>query len=326
MASATSNESVHAIKDVPAEVLAAVEKKALHVPSLDELSAVLQHALQANFANASATPVEVCPDLTAAPYHLAAPGINGSPRLADVGGVPYLIPTANRNVLFDLQEVATKVDLPGAFFIGAGAGSWKYIGTNCELMPNVHLGASNNLTTTAIVAHDKCELRPYDTTQVGVLCNVLASEGVRGPVVHVKASVRTGPKDFLSCLHQAIVSRYGQQGVGLGGVFVIREGKAKIHVMPDFSPVPLCSDAEVDQWLKFYEMQSPLVCLSTMVSGDLGLDLRLTHTHCFSNHGEGGHYHYDTTPEVVEYEGYLVPAEHIYRIGRPQVTHKVGRD
>lgn len=56
------------------------------------------------------------------------------------------------------------------------------------------------------------------------------------------------------------------------------------------------------------------------------LDLRVEHTHCFSDHGEGGHYHYDTTPEEVEYLGYYTVAEHIYRVDRPKVTHQVGRD
>jgi hypothetical protein len=34
----------------------------------------------------------------------------------------------------------------------------------------------------------------------------------------------------------------------------------------------------------------------------------------FSEHGDAGHYHYDTTPELVEYTGYFRPAERLYRI------------
>jgi len=56
------------------------------------------------------------------------------------------------------------------------------------------------------------------------------------------------------------------------------------------------------------------------------LDLRVEHTHCFSNHGDGGHYHYDTTPEEVEYHAILVMAEKIYRVDRPKETHQLGRD
>ena len=51
-----------------------------------------------------------------------------------------------------------------------------------------------------------------------------------------------------------------------------------------------------------------------------GLDLRVEHTHCFSHHGEGGHYYIDTTPDTVEYLGYFMPAEFVYRkIGRAHV-------
>lgn len=48
-----------------------------------------------------------------------------------------------------------------------------------------------------------------------------------------------------------------------------------------------------------------------------GLDLRVEHTHCFSDHGCGGHYHYDVTPQEVEYLAYYTLAEKLYRIDRP---------
>lgn len=54
--------------------------------------------------------------------------------------------------------------------------------------------------------------------------------------------------------------------------------------------------------------------------------MRVEHTHCFSDHGEGGHYHEDTEPEVVEYEGYFSVAEQIYRFDPPGETHNIGRD
>ena len=41
-----------------------------------------------------------------------------------------------------------------------------------------------------------------------------------------------------------------------------------------------------------------------------GLDLRVEHTHGYNlEKGQGGHYHYDTTPEEVEYIGYFNLAE-----------------
>ncbi|KAH6934151.1 hypothetical protein HPB50_021050 [Hyalomma asiaticum] len=82
----------------------------------------------------------------------------------------------------------------------------------------------------------------------------------------------------------------------------------------------------MNSWLKFFEMEAPLVCLSVFVSHDPGWDLRIEHTHCFSDHKQGGHYHYDTTPEEVEYLGYFNVAECMFRIDAPVSTHQIGRD
>lgn len=39
-------------------------------------------------------------------------------------------------------------------------------------------------------------------------------------------------------------------------------------LQPDFPCAPLSSDEEVDEWLKFYEMNAPLVCVGELVSHD----------------------------------------------------------
>lgn len=114
----------------------------------------------------------------------------------------------------------------------------------------------------------------------------------------------------------------------------------RLHIMPDFSACPLMSDEDVNNWLHFYHASAPLINLSVFISHDpvitkrfhsislslfpwlygslfrltvatdstthpswKGLDLRVEHTHCFSIHGEGGHYHEDVTPETVVYSG-----------------------
>jgi len=55
---------------------------------------------------------------------------------------------------------------------------------------------------------------------------------------------------------------------GLGGVFVVSEGKVKQHVMPDFSGPPLETEEQLNNWLKFYNMSTPLIALGTLVSSD----------------------------------------------------------
>lgn len=60
-------------------------------------------------------------------------GLGGSPRLIDVGGVPNLIPLPDKSKQYNLAEVARLAELPGAFLLGAGAGSSRVAGVNCEV-------------------------------------------------------------------------------------------------------------------------------------------------------------------------------------------------
>lgn len=55
---------------------------------------------------------------------------------------------------------------------------------------------------------------------------------------------------------------------GLGGMFMLQAGKVKFHVMPDFSATALCSDADVDAWLHYFEMNAPITNVGTLVTGD----------------------------------------------------------
>lgn len=50
---------------------------------------------------------------------------------------------------------------------------------------------------------------------------------------------------------------------------MLRDGKVKFHVMPDFSTTALCSDSDVDTWLHYFEMSAPIVNVGTLVTGDL---------------------------------------------------------
>ncbi|KAM6420519.1 ester hydrolase C11orf54 homolog isoform 1-T4 [Pluvialis apricaria] len=316
--------------------MAKVERFAFHVPSLEELSGVLQKGLKENFADAEVSVVD-CPDLTQEPFNFPAKGICGKPRIADVGGVPYLIPVVQKEKVYDLNTVAKDIELPGAFILGAGAASSKILGVNAELIPIVQTKsekkpAVNGSYVAQINPADKgCLLEKYSSKytdcEFGLLANLYASEGQPGKVIEVKANGRTGELNFVSCLRQILEKHYGEKPVGMGGTFVIQKGKAKIHIMPpEFSACPLNTDEDVNNWLKFFEMKAPLICQTVIVSRDPGFDLRVEHTHCFSHHGEGGHYHQDTSPDSVQYLGYLLPAELLFRIDRPQETHLVGRD
>nr|CAD7415869.1 unnamed protein product [Timema poppensis] len=145
-------------------------------------------------------------------------------------------------------------------------------------------------------------------------------------VLQVSCKKRIGKDDFIASIRKTLQAHYKDKSVALGGTFLLKESKAKQHIMPEFSKVPLNSDEDVENWLRFYDMSAPLIAVGTLVSHDPGLDLRVQHFHSFSHHGEGGHYHNDTQPDIAEYLGYFALGEFIYRLDKPSETHPIGRD
>lgn len=302
-----------------------------HVPSLEELAEVLQKGLKENFADVQVSVVD-CPDLSKEPFAFPAKGICGKTRIAEVGGVPYLMPLINKTKVYDLNHIAKEIQLPGAFILGAGAGPFQTLGFNSEFMPVVRTEGAHSPPVNAsyfarinpvgggCLLEKYCE--KYRDFGCALMANLFASEGNPGKVIEVKAKRRTGRHNFVTCMRLTLEKHYGSKPVGMGGTFVVEKGKVKAHIMPpEFSSCPLDSEEAVNKWLNFFEMEAPLVCLPVFVSRDPGFDLRLEHTHFFSHHGEGGHYHYDTTPDTVEYHGYFSPARQLYRIDQPKEAH-----
>ncbi|CAG2170709.1 unnamed protein product [Oppiella nova] len=278
----------------------------LKVPSLEEVSRVLRDGLTPFFETVDVSVVD-CPDLRQPPFHLAQRGLSGDEKVADIGGVPYLVPLVQRDKYYSLKDIASVMEMDdNAFLIGAGAGPHREVGVNCELMPNIWFEDKqtkiNNRTHIAKVdERGGCQLSLAQTTDFGLLANLFASQGKPGKVLKVYVKKRIGSENFVTTMRQILNQHYGNRAVSLGGVFLLRGGSAKLHIMPDFSKTPLNSDEDVNNWLNFYSMDSPLICLSVFHSYDPDLDLRIEHTHCFSDHNQGGHYHYDTTPDHIEY-------------------------
>jgi len=310
-----------------------VEKKTLHVPELEEVAEVFRSYLPTNFAEVQVEVVDA-PDLTAKPFQLAAKGLNGNPKVLEIGGTQYLLPLVTKEKLYDLKDVAKLAGLEPAFIIGAGAGPFPYIGVNCEGIVNLKLenGTVDQQTRVSKVAgsdeHMIVQVLPNNETRIALLGNLYASEGKSGKVIKVHVKKRTGKKDFIATLRNAIEEKYGNNHlVGIGGTFLIAQGKAKQHVMRDFSEIPITDDEGVNNWLKFYEMSAPLIAVGTFTSNNGGnLDLRVQHFHSFGTHGEAGHYHYDTTPDTVEYLGFFNVAHEVVRVDKPVAGHKYGRD
>lgn len=110
---------------------------------------------------------------------------------------------------------------------------------------------------------------PTSETKMSVLGNVYLSEGAPGPVLEVSCRRRTGSEaSLVTCMRKALERRYGDDAVGMGGTFLVKAGKIKVHVMPDYSECPINSDEDVVNWLKFYKMSSPFVGLTFLISKD----------------------------------------------------------
>uniref|UniRef100_X2BCX1 DUF1907 domain-containing protein n=1 Tax=Capitella teleta TaxID=283909 RepID=X2BCX1_CAPTE len=97
---------------------------------MPNIASVLQDGLSRNFGQVEVSVVD-CPNLTQEPFGLACEGLGGHPRLADIGGVPNLVPLAQKKkVIFDLSKVPEWTELPDAFMLGAGAGPRHVEGIN----------------------------------------------------------------------------------------------------------------------------------------------------------------------------------------------------
>ncbi|XP_031640187.1 ester hydrolase C11orf54 homolog [Contarinia nasturtii] len=310
------------------------KEKPLYVPSLSEMVTALSTGLSENFAEVSVEEVE-CPDLTAAPFHLASSGLSGSATIVDVGGPPFLLPLVDRTKIYDLVDIAHKV-LPNAkdvYLCGAGAGPHPLIGSNCEGIFNLKVNEDGSVVNETHIARvtpgdELCDTQkvPHNETKFALMANLYVSEGQKGKVLHVKCKKRLRADNFITACQNAVKRAFADKHVGVGGVFILKNGNAHQHVMRDFSKIPLHTNEDVNNWLKFYEMPGILIALGTFVSDDMDLDLRLQHFHSFSKSNWGGHYHYDTTPNTIEYEAYFNVGQRIIRIDPPVVTHQVGRD
>lgn len=309
-----------------------VVKRTLHTPQYEEIKDVFTQALLANFAEVEVEIVD-CPDLTQQPFTLASPGICGNPKILEIGGPPFLLPTVQRDKVYNIRQILKHLNYGDtALVIGAGAGPWPYVQSNCELIMNVAISPSGINNETRVYSVDRIngsciqEGLPTDETRFALLANLFLSEGKLGKVLKVHVKKRIGEDDFIASMQKALAAHFKDKLVGMGGTFLMKEGKAKQHVMPDFSTMPITNNADLNNWLHFYNMSAPLIAVGTFVSAETDLDLRVQHFHDFSHHGEGGHYHNDTTPEYVEYLGYFNVGNALYRIDQPIVNQNFGKD
>lgn len=156
---------------------------------------VLASGLKRNFRSVTVEVVD-CPDLRAAPFHLAAAGLGGQrSALVDIGGPPYLLPNVDRTKIYDLKTIAQRLQPAGAdvLCIGAGAGYFPLVQTNCEGIYNMHVSGATGSTEASRThfalnvvegAGERCALHRVaaDETRCALLMNVFMCEGKPGKV------------------------------------------------------------------------------------------------------------------------------------------------
>lgn len=153
----------------------------------------MQDELKSTFAQVTVEIVS-CPNLTAAPFHLKAAGLGGSPRILEIGGPPYLLPNVDRSRVYDLNQICRRaydVDNPEGDYsaIGAGAGPWPLTKTNCEGVYNMMGKGKNSVSNGGrLVRIDNAEESPLvevvpdNETRLPLLGNIFLSEGKPGQV------------------------------------------------------------------------------------------------------------------------------------------------
>lgn len=252
-----------------------------------------------------------------------------------------MIPRVNLESKYNLKTVTETIykdqsDLPVSL-LGPAGGAFYNLGFCCEFMGSATYESKDGkvfksecLCRYAYV--DENGLGRWKEQQgddgFGLMGNFYLSQNKQGKVLKIHVKKRLGTDNFTSAIRAVLLTKYGQEKpISLGGVFLINKGRAKLHIMPKYWPQEPSSDESVNNnWLKYYEItKNPLVCLSVFHSHDPGYNLRMEHTHCFNldTEDEAGHYHYDTTPDTIEYEGYFNLAERVYRLdGPPPAPHK----
>lgn len=260
------------------------QKVPLSPPTLKEIAAALQSPLAANYTHATVDVVP-CPDLRNAPFHLATAGLSGAEKISDVGGQPNLFPTPRLTCKWSLLDIARamEMDPQRGGLLGAGAGPFHVVGQNCELVPNIawNDGFENatNSTYLAQIKQGNPSVGKSPSVDCALMINLYGSQGDPGPVIRITARGRVGEEKSISELIQkALANAYGERMVSLGGVFVVKKGKSKYHIMPDFPPeeeLPFKNAKQLNDWLTYHDFEAPVVCLSVLHSADPGKKLGL---------------------------------------------------
>ena len=317
-----------------------IEKGIFKKFELEEITNALQVGLSKNFESVTAKIVD-CPNLR--DWGCPSEGISGNQKIIDVGGEPYMHDPKFIGAEFDYEEISKMIGSEKSYALGAGSGAMSCLDGHCgELIINENLITSESKSIIARVGKDKeCIAEKYTARKHGGLGNVFYTDGVQGKVIKIKIKGRSGEQGSLSqAMRKALTDNLqikNNDHIALAGVFRILNGKIKSHVQPDYKDIkheyydPKQMKC-VKDFLQFYEPVGPeLQGYCVLWTGDpTGGDLNLresgehTHFHSYTKENIAGHYHFDVTPEEIEYEGYFNTAEEVHRVNNiyKELTNK----
>ena len=307
-----------------------IEKAQFAKTSLEQISEALKKGLQKNYKSVEISIVD-CPNLKQ--WDCPAEGLSGNQKIIDVGGEPYMHDKKLIGAEFDYEEIAKKIGSEKSYALGAGSGAMSCLGGHCgELVINENLITNESRSIIAQVdENQKCKSSKYTARKHGGLGNIYYSDGNPGKVIKIMIKGRSGnqgslPQAMRTALKENL-STENDNHFAVAGVFRILNGKIKSHVQPDYDTIkheyydPKQMKC-VKDFLKFYEPIGPYFqCYSILWTGDpTGGKLNLresgehTHFHSYKGTQDAGHYHFDVTPEEIEYECYFNIPEEVHRV------------
>ena len=306
------------------------ESGKFNTPSLLDMSKALDRGLKENYKEVEVGVVD-CPNLKQ--WGCPAEGISGNEKIIDVGGEPYMHDPKFIGAEFDYEEISKNIGSQKSYALGAGSGAMSCLSGHCgELVVNENLITSESKSVVARVGKSKeCIVEKYTARKHGGLSNIYFSDGKKGKVIQIKVRGRSGKQGSLSQSMRVALNKYlpvqDNKHVALAGVFRILKGKIKSHVQPDYDDIKIeYYDSRqmkcVKDFLQFYQPIGPeLQCYSVLWTGDpTGGNLNLresgehTHFYSYKHNKDAGHYHFDVTPDEIEYEGYFNIPKEVYRV------------
>ncbi len=317
-----------------------IEKSKFKEYSLNKISEALQSGLSNNYKVVEVSIVD-CPNLR--DWDCPSEGISGNQKIIDVGGEPYMHDPKLIGAEFDYEEISKMIGSKKSYALGAGSGAMSCLDGHCgELVINENLITDESKSIIARVGKNKeCIAEKYTARKHGGLGNVFYTDGVRGKVIKIKIKGRSGEQGSLTQAMRKALSDNLQikdnDHMALAGVFRILKGKIRSHVQPDYKDIKHeYYDPEqmkcVKDFLQFYEPVGPeLQGYCVLWTGDpTGGNLNLresgehTHFHSYTKENIAGHYHFDVTPDEIEYEGYFNTASEVHRVNNiyKELTNK----